>query len=289
MASLKDLRKRIQSVKSTRQITKAMKMVSASKLRKSQDALLSLRPYAYKLIGLINTLKDRTDDYEHPLLSRREIKKTRLVVMSSDRGLCGSYNSNIIKKAESYIKEAGLNQDNCVMDFIGKKAYEYFNKRYSNIGDNYRVDESPSYQNISYFGDRIIENYIQGDFDALVVIYNEFKSAMSQRITVQRLFPIITPEYEEESSELDSFIYEPSKQNVLDELLPKYVKVEALRIVLEGLASEHGARMTAMENATKNSDDMIKRLSVVYNRQRQSAITTELMEIVGGKEALERG
>ena len=138
MATLKDLRKRIQSVKSTRQITKAMKMVSASKLRRSQESLLSLRPYAYKLIGLINALKDRMGDYEHPLLSRREIKKTRLVIISSDRGLCGSYNSNIIKKAESYIKEAGLNADNCVMDFIGKKAYEYFKKRYTNIGDNYK-------------------------------------------------------------------------------------------------------------------------------------------------------
>jgi len=289
MASLKDLRKRIQSVRSTRQITKAMKMVSAAKLRKSQEALLSLRPYAYKLIGLINALKDRMGDYDHPLLSRREIKRTRLVIMSSDRGLCGSYNSNIIKKAEHYIKEAGLNADNCVMDFIGKKAYEYFNKRYTNIGDNYRVDDkSSAYQNVSYFSDRIIENYIEGDFDSLVVIYNEFKSAMSQKITVQRLFPIVTPEYEEVLS-LDNFMYEPNKHEVLDELLPKYVKIEGLRIMLEGLASEHGARMTAMENATKNSDDMIKRLSVVYNRRRQSTITTELMEIVGGKEALEKG
>lgn len=288
MASLKDLRKRIQSVKSTRQITKAMKMVSASKLRKSQEALLSLRPYAYKLIGLINALKDRMDDYDHPLLSRREIKKTVLVVVSSDRGLCGSYNSNIIKKAESYIKEAGLTPDNCIMDFVGKKAYEYFKKRYSNIGYNDRIGEDPTYQSISYFSERIIENYIEGDFDSLVVIYNEFKSAMSQKITVQRLFPIVTPEYEEVLT-LDNFKYEPSKPEVLNELLPKYVRVEALRIMLEGLASEHGARMTAMENATKNSDEMIKRLSIVYNRQRQSAITTELMEIVGGKEALERG
>jgi F-type H+-transporting ATPase subunit gamma len=288
MATLKDLRKRIQSVKSTRQITKAMKMVSASKLRRSQESLLSLRPYAYKLIGLINALKDRMGDYEHPLLSRREIKKTRLVVISSDRGLCGSYNSNIIKKAESYIKEAGLNADNCVMDFIGKKAYEYFKKRYTNIGDNYRIGENPTYQSVSYAGDRMIDNYIQGDFDSLVVIYNEFKSAMSQKITVQRVFPIVTPEYEEVLG-FDNFMYEPNKAVVLDELLPKYVKIEALRIMLEGLASEHGARMTAMENATKNSDDMIKRLSIVYNRRRQAVITTELMEIVGGKEALEKG
>jgi len=287
MASLRDLRKRIQTVKSTRQITKAMKMVSASKLRRSQDSLLSLRPYAYKLIGLINALKDRMGDFEHPLVSRREIKRTRLVIISSDRGLCGSYNSNIIKKAENYIKEAGLNENNCVIDFVGKKAYEYFKKRYSNIGDNYRVDENPTYQTISYLGDKAIENYIEGDFDSLVIIYNEFKSAMSQKITVERLFPIITPEYED-ASVMDNFKYEPSKHEVLEGLLPKYVKVEVLRVLLESFASEHGARMTAMESATKNSDEMMKKLSLIYNRQRQSVITTELMEIVGGKEALEQ-
>lgn len=287
MASLRDLRKRIQTVKSTRQITKAMKMVSASKLRRSQDSLLAIRPYAYKLIGLINALKDRMDDFEHPLISRREVKKTRLIVISSDRGLCGSYNSNIIKKAESYIKEAGLNQDNCVIDFVGKKAYEYFKKRYSNIGDNYRIQENPTHQTVSYLGEKAIDSYIQGDFDSLVIIYNEFKSAMSQKITVERLFPIITPEYED-TLIMDNFKYEPSKEKVLEDLLPKYVKVEVLRILLEGLASEHGARMTAMESATKNSDEMMKKLSLVYNRQRQSVITTELMEIVGGKEALEQ-
>jgi len=287
MASLRDLRKRIQTVKSTRQITKAMKMVSASKLRRSQDSLLSLRPYAYKLIGLINALKDRMDDFEHPLISRREVKKTWLVIISSDRGLCGSYNSNIIKKAENYIKEAGLNKDNCVIGFVGKKAYEYFKKRYSNIGDNYRIDENPTYQTVSYLAARVIDSYTQGDFDSLVIIYNEFKSAMSQKITVERLFPIITPEYEDVSL-VDNFKYEPNKQEVLKGLLPQYVKVEILRILLESFASEHGARMTAMESATKNSDEMMKKLSLVYNRQRQSVITTELVEIVGGKEALEQ-
>jgi F-type H+-transporting ATPase subunit gamma len=288
MASLRDLRKRIQTVKSTRQITKAMKMVSASKLKRSQDALLSLRPYAYKLVGLINALKDRIDDFQHPLMSVREIKKIRLIVISSDRGLCGSYNSNIIKKAESYIKEAGLNQDNCIIDFVGKKAYEYFKKRYSNIGDNYRIDENPTYKTLSYVGDRVIDSYIQGDFDSLVIIYNEFKSAMSQKITVERLFPIMTPEYQD-TSIVDNFKYEPNKDEVLEGLLPKYVKVEVLRILLESFASEHGARMTAMESATKNSDEMMKKLSLIYNRQRQAVITTELMEIVSGKEALEQG
>lgn len=288
MASLRDLKKRIQTVKSTRQITKAMKMVSASKLKKNQDALLSLRPYAYKLIEIMNSLKDSVEDFEHPLFSRRDIKKTRLVIISSERGLCGSYNSNIIKKAVSYMKEADLDNTNCVIDFVGKKAYEYFKRRHCNIGDIYKLNEVPVYHNVSLVVERLIDNYINGEFDALVIIYNEFKSAMCQQITVERLFPIVTPEFCG-SVPTDKYKYEPDKRTVLAELLPKYVKIEILRVLLESLASEHGARMSAMESATKNSEEMMKKLSLIYNRSRQAVITTELMEIVGGKEALENG
>ncbi|MCX6111950.1 MAG: ATP synthase F1 subunit gamma [Proteobacteria bacterium] len=288
MANLRDLRKRISTVKSTKQITKAMKMVSASKLRRSQESLLQIRPYAYKIIGILNSLKERMDVFEHPLLRKREIKRTRIIVVSSDRGLCGSYNSNIIKKAETYFREAELNEENCVFDFVGKKAYEYFKKRYKNIGDNYRMDINPSYESAAYIADRLITNYIEGDFDSLVVIYNEFKSAMTQKIVVERMFPIVPPEYSDEIA-IDQYLYEPNKEKVISELLPKYVSIKALRILLESTASEHGARMTAMDNATRNSEDMMKRLSLKYNRQRQAAITTELMEIVGGKEALENG
>lgn len=288
MASLRDLRKRITTVKNTRQITKAMKMVSASKLRRSQTSLLALRPYAYKIISVMDAIKDRIECLDHPLLKRREIGKVKLLVVSSDRGLCGSYNSNIIKTAERYIKEAGLDESNCVMDFIGRKGYDYFKKRYSNIGDNYRVDQNPKYEEASYIGERLIESYIEGKFDSLVVIYNEFKSAISQKIKIERLFPIIQPDYSEYGKN-DIYIYEPDRERILDEILPKYVKVEIFRIVLESLTSEYGARMTAMENATKNSGDIIKRITLLYNRQRQAAITTELSEIVGGKEALEIG
>lgn len=288
MATLRDLKKRLQTVKSTKQITKAMKMVAASKLRKSQEALLLLRPYAFKIASILSALKDRVDVSEHPLLRKREIKKTRVVIISSDRGLCGSYNTNIIKKAESYIKENGLNETNSILDFIGKKAFEYFRKRYNNIGDNYRMDLDPTYSSGSGIAERMMANYISGDFDSLVVIYNEFKSAMTQKIVVEQVFPIIPPEHDELSN-VDRYIYEPSEGDVLKDLLPKYVKIYGLRVLLESLASEHGARMTAMENATKNSEEMMKRLSLIYNRQRQAAITTELMEIVGGKEALEQG
>ncbi len=171
MANLRDLRKRIQSVKSTKQITKAMKMVSASKLRRSQESLIQTRPYAYKIVGILNSLKERLDVLEHPLLRKREIKKIRIIVISSDRGLCGSFNSNIIKRAESYYKEAGLTEENTVFDFAGRKAYEYFKKRYKNIGDNYRVEANPNYDSASYIADRLMENYIEGDFDSLVVVY----------------------------------------------------------------------------------------------------------------------
>ena len=288
MANLRDLRKRISTVKSTKQITKAMKMVSASKLRRSQESLLQTRPYAYKVIGILNNLKERMDVLEHPLLRKREIKKTRILVVSSDRGLCGAYNSNIIKKAESYFREAGLNEENCVFDFAGKKAYEYFKKRYNNIKDNYRMEVHPTYDYATYVADRLMANYTEGDFDSLVIIYNEFKSAMTQKIVVERMFPIIPPEYSEELA-TDQYLYEPDKEKIIAELLPKYVRIEILRILLESVASEHGARMTAMDNATRNSDEMMKKLSLTYNRKRQAAITTELSEIVGGKEALENG
>ncbi len=288
MASLRDLRKRISTVKNTRQITKAMKMVSASKLRRSQTALMSTRPYAYKLVSMMNSLKDGLESFEHPLLKTGEVSKVRLLIISSDRGLCGAYNSNIIKAAERYLKEAGLDSSNCTMDFIGKKAYDYFKKRYSNIGDNYRVEQNPKYEEVEYISERLIENYIEGEFDSLVVIYNEFKSAISQKITIERLFPIIPPDYQEKANS-DLNIYEPDKGEILNYILPKYVGIEIFRMIIESLTSEYGARMTAMENATKNSDDIIKRITLLYNRTRQAAITTELSEIVGGKEALEIG
>ena len=285
MANLRDLRKRISTVKSTKQITKAMKMVSASKLHRSQDSLLQTRPYAYKIIGILNNLKERMDVLEHPLLRKREIKKTRILVVSSDRGLCGAYNSNIIKRAESYFREAELNEENSVFDFAGKKAYEYFKKRYKNISDNYRMEAHPTYDYAVYVADRLMANYIEGDFDSLVIIYNEFKSAMTQKIVVERMFPIMPPEYSEELI-TDQYLYEPNKEKIIAEMLPKYVRIEIFRILLESVASEHGARMTAMDNATRAAGDMIKRLSLTYNRTRQATITKELIEIISGAEAV---
>jgi len=288
MRSMQEIKSRIQTVKSTKQITKAMKMVSASKLKKSQELLIKVRPYAFGIIKAFNRLKDNSRDIDHPLFVKREIKKTKILVISSDRGLCGSYNSGVIKAAESYYQQAGLNEDNSVFDFIGRKGYDYFRRRYKNIGDNYRIESYPSYDTASYVVERLIESYIEGDFDSLIIIYNEFKSVISSRVRVERLFPIITPDYINEK-EKKFCIYEPNKAEVINDLVPKYVKIEIFRILLETVASEHSIRMTAMDSATRNSEDMIKSLSLTYNRARQDNITKELMEIVSGKEALENG
>lgn len=288
MPTLRTLRKRLGTVKNTQQITKAMKMVSASKLRRSQDSLFSLRPYAYKIIGIINHLKQRVSVLEHPLLVQRPIKNVRVLIVSSDRGLCASFNSNIIKKAETFIRENESKYSEMVLDFIGKKAYEYFKKKYNNIGHHYKTESNPNYQTASVSAESLMSSYIKEEFDALFVVYNEFKSALSQKVVVEQLFPLIPPDFNELHVVAD-YLYEPNQEELMELILPKFVKVELFRIMLESTASEHGARMTAMENATKNAGEMIKKISLIYNRQRQAGITKELMEIVGGKEALEKG
>jgi F-type H+-transporting ATPase subunit gamma len=288
MPTLRTLKNRLGTVKNTQQITKAMKMVSASKLRRSQDALYSLRPYAFKIIGIINDLKQRISVMDHPLLVQRPIKKAKVLVVSSDRGLCGSFNANIIKKAETFVKENEGKYEELVMDFAGRKAFEYFKKKYKNIGHSYKTEITPTYANACSIADGLIGSYIKDEFDAMYIIYNEFKSALSQKIVVEQLFPIIPPDFTELHITSD-YLYEPNQEDLLELLLPKFVRVEMFRVLLESTASEHGARMTSMENATKNAGEMIKKISLAYNRQRQASITKELMEIVGGKEALEKG
>lgn len=287
MATLRTLKTRIASIKNTQQITKAMKMVSASKLRRSQEALFALRPYAFRIIDIMNNLKQRVSVLEHPLLAQRQVKRARVLVVSSDRGLCGSFNGNIIKRAEAFVRENDGKYDELIIDFAGKKAYEAFKRKYKNLGNNYKTEVTPTYTNAANIADGLINSYIKGDFDALYVIYNEFKSVLSQKMTVEQLFPIVPPDFAEAHTVSD-YLYEPNQKEFLETLLPKFVKIEVFRILLESTASEHGARMTAMENATKNAGDMMKRITLLYNRQRQASITKELVEIVGGKEALEK-
>ena len=285
MPSLKDIRKRIASVKSTQQITKAMKMVAAAKLRRAQDNITQARPYADKMREVIGSLSVRVDPSHHPLLVKREVKKREILMITSDRGLCGGYNQNIIREVSHLLKdrEEGVEVQ---LNIIGRKGLEYFKRRDFPIRKEYRnILGDSDYDVAAMVGKDIVDAYEAGEFDELVVVYNRFRSAISQVVTVQKLLPIEPMEIPEDAV-VTEYIYEPSEKAILDQLLPRYVEVQIYRAMLEALASEFGARMTAMESATNNAAEMIDRLTLEMNRARQAAITKELMEIVGGAEAL---
>lgn len=295
MPSLKETRKRIQSVKNTQQITKAMKMVAAARLRRAQERLLQMRPYAQGVHEMIGEVAARGDDAAHPLLAQRERLRAQMIVLTSDRGLCGAFNAQVIRKADSYLKAEKLDENEAAqraehehleLALIGRKGIEYFDRRDWEIRHRYReVLTQPSLETATTIGDNVVADFIDGKLDCVFLVYNEFKSAITQKLVVEQLLPIVPAPPKEGASEVD-FLYEPSRTAILDNLLPAYVNVEIYRAILESIASEMGARMTAMENATRNADDLIKRLTLMYNRARQAAITTELMEITSGAEAL---
>ena len=297
MASLRDIRKRIRSVKNTRQITKAMKMVSAAKLRKAQDAIIAARPYAQMLDQIISDLAARSGDEQmaHPLLTARPVKRAEVVVLTSDRGLAGGFNSNVIRRANRFLFEhSGL--ESIRFSTVGRKGHDFFRNR----GQTIRKDFGGLYQRLSYLAaksvaEELTASFLNGEVDAVYVIYNEFISAISQKIVVSQMLPLqtfgsaaaaATPGAPAPAATLVDFKYEPSRQDVLDRLVPQAVSIKLYRALLESVASEHGARMSAMENATSNATDMIGKLSLHYNRTRQAVITKELMEIVSGAEAL---
>lgn len=291
MANLKAIRIRIGSVKNTQKITKAMKMVAAARLRRAQQAITELRPYAVKTLEVLSSVAARAGDEEvHPLLARREQKKVLIVVLTSDRGLAGAFNANINRAALRKWKE--LEAEGVAVSFavIGRKGRDFFRRRDAKIEFDFtNVFENLSVAKAGEIGRAIVAEYKEDGFDSVYLVYNEFKSAISQRVVFEPLVPI-TPSIEAEGvggqgANID-FIYEPNKRALLDRLLPMYIEVEIFRALLESVASEHGARMTAMDNATKNASEMINKLTLVYNRARQAAITTELMEIIGGAEAL---
>ena len=294
MANLKAIRSRIVSVKNTQKITKAMKMVAAARLRRAQQAITELRPYAVKTMEVLSSVAARAgDDEVHPLLARRDPKKVLIVVLTSDRGLAGAFNANINKAAFRKWKE--LEEQGVQVSFavIGRKGRDFFRRRDAKIEFDFTgVFENLSVAKAGEIGRAIVAEYNVDGHDAVYLVYNEFKSAISQKVVFEPLVPI-TP-HASEATESDAksggasvdFIYEPTKRALLDRLLPMYVEIEVYRALLESIASEHGARMTAMDNATKNASEMINRLTLVYNRARQAAITTELMEIIGGAEAL---
>ncbi|HOO38909.1 MAG TPA: ATP synthase F1 subunit gamma [Deltaproteobacteria bacterium] len=284
MASLKDLKNRINSVQKTEQITSAMRMVAAAKLRRAQSDIIAARPYAIKTNEVLISLVTRTNPDMHPLLRVREPKRGVLVVIASDRGLCGSFNQNVFRKAESFIKENQGRYEELSLVLIGKRAQDFFKRKNIPIRKSIAIG-TPSYELASDIGNGLIEGYIKEEYDELTIIFNEFKSAMTQILHQDVVLPVERIESDDEMINVE-YLYEPSEDVLLDALLPMSLKIFFYRALLESAASEHGARMTAMESASGNAGEMIEKLSIKYNRARQAAITTELMEVVGGAEAL---
>lgn len=285
MANLKSIRKRINSVKSTRQITKAMKMVSAAKLRRAQEKVLAARPYAEKLEEILVRLSSSGGAVDHPLARKASSEKALLIVVSSDRGLCGGFNANICKAAEAFMRENSSRYTEIRLLTIGRKGNEYLRKRASVLKNYSNILSTVSYQEASIIGQELIEGYLANDYDDVYLLYNAFKSVMSQDITLKKLLPIEPPQGPEEEFHPEA-IYEPSKEELLAELFPKNIEVQLFHAMLESIASEHGARMTAMDSASKNAEEMIAKLTLQYNRARQAVITTELMEIISGAESI---
>ncbi|MCD5405156.1 MAG: F0F1 ATP synthase subunit gamma [Desulfotomaculum sp.] len=285
MASARDIRRRIKSVKKTQQITKAMKMVAAAKLRRAQEAAIAARPYAVKLTEVLGRVANAAGDVSHPLLEVRDEKKVAYIVITADRGLCGGFNSNTIRYAVRELK----NIDNPSIIAVGRKARDYFKRldnvqmaaSYVGLGEYVHFGQA---QEIAKF---VIEKYTEGEFDSVYLVFSEFINTLTQRPTKQKLLPVEPPEQKQEKEVSATYTFEPSAEIVLSELLPKYIEVSLYRAILESKAGEQGARMTAMDSATNNAKEMIDKLTLSFNRARQAAITKELAEIVGGAAALE--
>jgi F-type H+-transporting ATPase subunit gamma len=293
MASLKDIKKRIGSTKNTRQITRAMKMVAAAKLRRAQDAIVSSRAYAYRIYSVLLSLA-QMPEVSHPWLIKRPEKRVRLVVLAGDRGLCGSFNSSVFKEATRFLKAKEAENVEVVIDTIGKKAFDFF-RRHPGFGkDHEGLLGRATYASTSEVAEAVLNDVSTGDFDAVYLVYNEFKSAIQQRVTVERLIPISTEVPEgvagiltlSDEEKYRKSLFEPSKEALLNAIVPRHFKTQFFRAVLESVASEHGARMSAMENATNNASEMIEDLTLEYNKARQASITKELLEIIGGVEAM---
>lgn len=287
MATLRDIRRRINSVKSTQQITKAMKMVAAAKLRRAQQRIVQSRPYAYKLQEVIGSLALRTSPEEHPLLAKRETGRRGLVVVAADKGLCGAFNGNILRKAFEYLRQAGDAEVQITLLVVGRKARDFFRRRQiERQGEWINIFDQLAYAHAAEIGSQLARGYIESELDEAHLLFNEFKSAAVQRLVMEQLLPVTPLSVEAEALQPVEFIFEPSPEVILDELLPRHVEVQVYRALMESAAAEQGARMTAMEAATKNASEMIERLTLVFNKARQERITKELMDIVGGAEAL---
>ncbi|RKD12868.1 ATP synthase F1 subunit gamma [Pelobium manganitolerans] len=294
MANLKEVRNRISSVTSTQQITKAMKMVSAAKLKRATNAIIQLRPYANKLKEILANLSASLEDGVSVYTQEREVKNVLLVVVTSNRGLAGAFNTNVIKTTNNLISEkynTFHTSGNLHIVAIGKKAQDYYEKRgYNVIGNNNEVYSALNFQNISAITEAIMQGFVDGKYDKVEVVYNQFRNAAVQILTTEQLLPVPKSENatDDNASRVD-YILEPSKEEIVEELIPKNIKLQLYKAVLDSHASEHGARMTAMDKATDNAGELLKSLKLAYNQARQAAITTELSEIVSGAAALSNG
>lgn len=291
MATLRDIRNRIKGVQSTQKITKAMKMVAAAKLRRAQDAILNARPYSRKLNELVQHLVTDDDRENNEFLEPRIGNKTLIVVVTAERGLCGAFNTNIIKEAAAFYNASAHDGKEPYLYCVGKKGYDFFRKRNFRVaGFLTGVFNGLRYDSALKISEKLITGYQKGDFDEVVIVYNEFKSVVSQKIARERYLPIPVIESagpEGVHQDID-YIYEPGQREIFEKLMPKFLRTQVWRILLDSNASEFGARMTAMENATNNARDLIKSLKLKYNKERQAAITKEILEIVSGANALKK-
>ncbi|HOF04392.1 MAG TPA: ATP synthase F1 subunit gamma [Syntrophales bacterium] len=291
MAALKDIKRQIAAVQKTKQITKAMNMVAASKFRTAQMRMENFRPYAGKFMEVLNSLALRVDASSHPLLAVRPPKKLRVICMTSDRGLCGGFNTNIIKATERFVKEKLGEGKEVTLVPVGRKGRDYFRKKAKIMNERVDVFKKFDMSLAVEISNDIIPSFIKEEYDELYLVYNEYRNVSVQKPAVVRLFPLPSIGQEEatDPEKRIDYIYEPSDEVLLDRILPMYVRVLIYRALLETYAGENGARMAAMDNATRNCEDLIGSLSLKFNKARQAAITAELMDIVGGTEALAKG
>ena len=282
MANLKEIRNRISSVSSTMQITSAMKMVSAAKLKKAQDAITAMRPYSDKLTQMLVNLSSSVD-FENVYLSPRKVKNKLIVCITSNRGLCGAFNSNVIKKC---IEIANSSDENVSFLCIGKKGGDILSKNYKVVQSNNEVFDDLTFENISEIAEKLMSMFLNKEFDSVQIVYNKFKNAATQIVIQEEYLPIENNDSENNQNESSDYIFEPSQIEIISELIPKSLKTQLYKSIRDSYASEHGARMTAMHKATDNATELRDQLKLTYNKARQAAITNEILEIVGGAEAL---
>ena len=294
MASLKEVRNRIQSVSSTQQITKAMKMVAAAKLRRAQDNIVRMRPYAQRLNAILTNLtRNADDDIVSDYGVAREVRKVLVIAITSDRGLAGAFNTNVFKGVNAAIaaRYGTLPAASISVMAIGKKAHDYYTRKGNIVGDYTHVFAKLSFETVREAAEVAMDGFRNGIYDEVVMVYNEFRNVATQIIRTQQLLPLVqeaAPATATPEANVD-YLFEPSKEEIVQTLIPQSIKIQLYKAVLESNASEHGARMTAMDKATENAGELLKALKLTYNRTRQAAITTEILEIVGGAEALAAG